>query len=54
MLSCQEQGRLLLAIAVKVTVKVILVFCKSSCEGMTLNLLMGNGDAVQADHEPAL
>lgn len=54
MLSCQEQGRLLLAIAMKVAVKVKFVFCKSSCEGMILNLLVGNGDAVQADHEPAL
>lgn len=38
----------------KVTVEIKFVFCKSSCDGMILNLLTGNGDAEQADLEPAL
>lgn len=54
MLTDQGKGRWLLDIAMKVTVKIKFVFCKPSCESMTFNLLMGNGDAEQADHEPAL
>lgn len=38
----------------KVTVKIKFVFCKSSCDGMILNLLVGNEDTEQADCEPAL